>query len=137
MSAVVMVVGEGQLADFVCGELSVQYQVVRQTDWKAGVPKAADLALVLHDAWHPAVHQEAEEVLQPAGIPWLRGFVSFGEGVVGPLVRPGKPGCSQCADLRQLMAVATARRCGSCSRGWRHTGESRVTHGHRAPGFGR
>jgi ribosomal protein S12 methylthiotransferase accessory factor len=104
VSAVVVVVGEGQLADFVCGELSTQFQVVRQTDLKAGVPGAADLALVLHDAWHPSVHQEAEEVLQPAGIPWLRGFVSFGEGVVGPLVRPGKPGCSQCANLRQLMA---------------------------------
>lgn len=32
------------------------------------------------------------------------GFVSFGEGVVGPLVRPGVPGCSQCADQRYLMA---------------------------------
>ncbi|SFJ80699.1 TOMM precursor leader peptide-binding protein, partial [Thermoflavimicrobium dichotomicum] len=104
MSAVVMVVGEGQLADFVSEELSTQCQVVRQTDIQAGVPKAADLALVLHDAWHPSVHQKAEEVLQPSGIPWLRGFVSFGEGVVGPLVRPGTPGCSQCADWRRLMA---------------------------------
>jgi ribosomal protein S12 methylthiotransferase accessory factor len=104
VSALVAVVGEGLLADFVCAGLSAQYQVVRQTDLKAGVPKAADLALVLHDAWHPSVHHEAEEVLQPAGIPWLRGFVSFGEGVVGPLVRPGKPGCSQCADMRHLMA---------------------------------
>ncbi|BCU81470.1 hypothetical protein JIR001_12530 [Polycladomyces abyssicola] len=104
MSAVVMVVGEGLLADFVCGELSAQNQVVRQTDWKAGVPEATNLALVLHDTWHPSVHHKAEEVLQPTGIPWLRGFVSFGEGVVGPLVRPGTPGCSQCADWRRLMA---------------------------------
>ncbi|NGQ93611.1 TOMM precursor leader peptide-binding protein [Brevibacillus sp. SYP-B805] len=104
MSAVVVVVGEGQLADFVAGELSAQVQVVRQADWQAGVPEAADLALVLHDSWHPSVHHEAEKALQPAGIPWLRGFVSFGEGVVGPLVRPGTPGCSQCADLRQLKA---------------------------------
>ncbi|WP_047155541.1 TOMM precursor leader peptide-binding protein, partial [Aneurinibacillus tyrosinisolvens] len=29
----------------------------------------------------------------------------FGEGVVGPLVRPGAPGCSQCADMRRLMAA--------------------------------
>ncbi|GGE24238.1 hypothetical protein GCM10011571_27980 [Marinithermofilum abyssi] len=104
MSAVVAVVGEGLLADFVCGELSAQDQVVRQTDWKAGIPEAADLVLVLHDAWYPSVHHKAEEVLQPTGIPWLRGFVSFGEGVVGPLVRPGMPGCSQCADWRRLMA---------------------------------
>ncbi len=104
MSAVVLVVGEGLLADFACGELSAHYQVVRQIDFKAGVPAETDLVLVLHDAWHPSVHQEAEEVLQPIGIPWLRGFVSFGEGVVGPLVRPGTPGCSQCADTRRLMA---------------------------------
>ncbi|SFJ91875.1 TOMM precursor leader peptide-binding protein, partial [Thermoflavimicrobium dichotomicum] len=104
MSAVVMVVGEGLLADFVCRELSAQYQVVRQTDLKEGVPEAANLALVLHDSWHPSVHHKAEEVLQPIGIPWLRGFVSFDEGVVGPLVRPGKPGCSRCADLRRHLA---------------------------------
>jgi ribosomal protein S12 methylthiotransferase accessory factor len=99
----VVVVGDGLLADFVCQELSAQYRVARQTGLKQGVAEAADLVLVLHDAWHPSVHQEAEEVLQPAGIPWLRGFVSFGEGIVGPLVRSGTPGCSQCADLRQLM----------------------------------
>jgi ribosomal protein S12 methylthiotransferase accessory factor len=104
VSAVVAAVGEGLLADLVCGELSSQYQVIRQTDLKAGVPETADLALVLHDAWHPSVHHEAEEVLQQAGVPWLRGFVSFGEGVVGPLVRPGTPGCSRCADWRRLMA---------------------------------
>jgi ribosomal protein S12 methylthiotransferase accessory factor len=104
VNAVVAVVGEGLLVDFVCGELSAHDLVVRQTDWKAGVPEAADLVLVLHDAWYPSIHYKAEEVLQPTGIPWLRGFVSFGEGVVGPLVRPGTPGCSQCADLRRLMA---------------------------------
>ncbi|AIE60234.1 TOMM precursor leader peptide-binding protein [Bacillus methanolicus] len=104
MSAVVAVVGEGLLADRVCGDLSSQYQVVRQTDFESGIPESIDLALVLHDAWNPSVHQKAEEVLQPTGIPWLRGFVSFGEGVVGPLVRPGTPGCSQCADHRHLMA---------------------------------
>jgi ribosomal protein S12 methylthiotransferase accessory factor len=104
VSAVVTVVGAGLLADFVCGELSAHYEVVRQTDFKEEIPDGTDLALVLHDAWDPSVHENAEEVLQPTGIPWLRGFVSFGEGVVGPLVRPGTAGCSQCADLRQIMA---------------------------------
>lgn len=104
MSAFVAVVGEGALADLVSGELSALCRVVRLTDFKAGIPKAAKFALVLHDAWHPSVHREAEQILQTAGIPWLRGFVAFGEGVVGPLVRPGMPGCSQCADTRRLMA---------------------------------
>ncbi len=89
MSAVVMVVGEGLLADHMCRELSTQYQVVRQIDFKAGVQKATDLVLVLHDTWNPSFHQKAEEVLRKVRVPWLRGFVSFGEGVVGPLGSPG------------------------------------------------
>ncbi|HWO95046.1 MAG TPA: TOMM precursor leader peptide-binding protein [Bacillus sp. (in: firmicutes)] len=104
MSAVVVVVGEGLLADLVCGELSAQYQVVHHTDFGAGVPESADLVLLLHDSWNPSVHQQAEEVLRPIGIPWLRGFVSFGEGVIGPFVRSDTKGCSQCAELRRLMA---------------------------------
>ncbi|MBY0148194.1 TOMM precursor leader peptide-binding protein [Neobacillus niacini] len=103
MSAVMLVVGEGLLADHMCKDLSSQYLVFRQTDFGAIVPGSIDLALVLHDAWNPAVHQKAEEVFQRTNTPWLRGFVSFGEGVIGPLVRPGTPGCSQCADMRRIM----------------------------------
>ncbi|WP_433945045.1 TOMM precursor leader peptide-binding protein [Paenibacillus sp. SN-8-1] len=104
MSATVGIVGEGVLADCVSGELSTQFEVVRQSDFEAGVPGAVDLVLLLDDAWNPYIHQQAEELLRPVGIPWLRGFVSFGEGVIGPLVRPGTQGCSQCADTRRLMA---------------------------------
>jgi ribosomal protein S12 methylthiotransferase accessory factor len=104
MGTCVLMVGEGILADLVYEKLSVQYQVVRQIDFEEGVPEETSLALVLHDAWHPSVHHKAEEVLRPLGIPWLRGFVSFGEGVIGPLVRPNNPGCSQCADMRRLIA---------------------------------
>jgi ribosomal protein S12 methylthiotransferase accessory factor len=100
----VLVVGEGVLADHVHGDLSGQYQVNRQTDFEAGIPQTTAMVLLLQDAWNPAVHVKAEEVIRQAGIPWLRGFVSFGEGVVGPLVHPGVPGCSQCADQRHLMA---------------------------------
>ena len=98
-----LVVGEGLLADHICKELSSQYSIFRQTDFGAIVHGSIDLALVLHDAWNPSVHQKAEEMFQHTNIPWLRGFVSFGEGVIGPLVRPGTPGCSQCTDLRRLM----------------------------------
>ncbi|MBN6886742.1 ribosomal protein S12 methylthiotransferase accessory factor [Cytobacillus horneckiae] len=104
MSAVVLIVGEGYLRDIVCERLSAHYEVIRQADFEAGIPQPTDLALVLHDAWNPSVHQKAEEMLRSNNIPWLRGFVSFGEGVVGPFVRPDTPGCSQCADTRRLMA---------------------------------
>ncbi|TVX99118.1 TOMM precursor leader peptide-binding protein [Cohnella terricola] len=104
MSAVVAVVGEGDLAELVCGELISECQIVRLADFREEMPAAAEFALVLHDAWHPAVHREAETNLRAAGIPFLRGFIAFGEGVIGPLVRPGLAGCSRCADTRQLIA---------------------------------
>ncbi len=104
MSEVVAVVGEGLLSDFVCDELFGKYEVIRQTDFKADAMKAAKLVLVLKDDWRPSYYLKAEEVLREAGLPWLSGFVLFDEGVVGPLVRPGTPGCSQCADTRRIMA---------------------------------
>ena len=109
MSAVVAVVGEGVLAELVCGELISECRIVRLTDIREGLPEDVEFALVLNDAWHPAVHREAEAELKAAGIPWLRGFVAFGEGVVGPLVRPGQSGCSRCADTRQLIAGRDSR----------------------------
>jgi ribosomal protein S12 methylthiotransferase accessory factor len=101
VSAVVLVVGEGLLADRMCEDLSSQYLVFRQSDFGAIVPDRIDLALVLHDVWKPMVHQKAEEVFRQTNTPWLRGFVAFGEGIVGPFVQPGKAGCSQCAELRR------------------------------------
>jgi ribosomal protein S12 methylthiotransferase accessory factor len=103
LSSFVVIIGDGQLADHVGEELSSRYQVFRRPDFKNGLPANAELILVLHDLWNPDAHQKAEEVAKKTGTPWLRGFVSFGEGVIGPLVRPDTPGCSECADLRRLL----------------------------------
>jgi ribosomal protein S12 methylthiotransferase accessory factor len=101
---VVTIVGEGLLADLVSDQLSEQYKVNRQIDFKHGALESAILVLVLNDDWRPSNYEIAEKVLQQAGIPWLRGFILHDEGVIGPLVQPGKPGCSQCADLRLFAA---------------------------------
>ncbi|MEH7250188.1 TOMM precursor leader peptide-binding protein [Neobacillus niacini] len=106
MSTVMLVVGEGLLADYVSEELSSQYSLFRQTDFGAIVPDRIEIALVLHDAWNPSVHQKAEEVFRQTNTPWLRGFVTFGEGVVGPFVQPGTQGCAQCADLRRTITAS-------------------------------
>jgi len=103
MSSFVVIVGEGWMADRVCADLSARYPVFRQDDFEKRFPVNTDLVLTLHDTWNPAVHLKAEEVMRQTSIPWMRGFVSFGEGIVGPLVRPNTPGCSQCADLRRLL----------------------------------
>ncbi|MBT2663170.1 TOMM precursor leader peptide-binding protein [Bacillus sp. ISL-45] len=103
MSSFVIIIGEGWLADSVAEELSARYQVFRRIDFENGLPEKSELMLVLHDYWNPIAHQKAEEAVKLTGSPWLRAFVSFGEGIIGPLVRPGTPGCSQCADLRKLL----------------------------------
>jgi ribosomal protein S12 methylthiotransferase accessory factor len=104
VSALVLVVGEGLLADYTCRQLSEQFQIVHKTDFTEGVSESTDLVLVLDDAWYPSIHQKAEMIMKPTRIPWIRGFVSFGEGIIGPLIHGSSPGCSNCADIRQIMA---------------------------------
>jgi ribosomal protein S12 methylthiotransferase accessory factor len=104
VSALVLVIGEGLLAEYTCRQLSNQFHIVHKPDFKEGLSEETDLVLVLDDAWYPSIHQKAEKIMQPTGIPWIRGFVSFGEGIVGPLVQGSSPGCSNCADIRKIMA---------------------------------
>lgn len=103
MTAHILIDGDGLLADYVCDQLSTNYLVSRQSIFEE-IPEETELALVLEDAWHPSIHHKAEERFRTAGIPWLRGYVSFGEGIIGPFVRHDKPGCSRCADKRRLIA---------------------------------
>ncbi|MED1467559.1 TOMM precursor leader peptide-binding protein [Bacillus salipaludis] len=103
MTALILIDGDGLLAEYVFEQLSATYHVRRQSMIEE-IPEETELALVLDDAWHPSKHRKADERFKAAGIPWLRGFVSFGEGIIGPFVRPGTPGCSHCADKRRLLA---------------------------------
>ncbi|WP_066308054.1 TOMM precursor leader peptide-binding protein [Bacillus sp. FJAT-29814] len=103
MTACILIVGDGILADFVCDQLSTNYLVRRQSMLEE-IPNDAKLALVLDDAWNPSNHHKAEAQFRTAGIPWLRGFVSFGEGIIGPLVGYETTGCYLCADKRRLFA---------------------------------
>lgn len=103
MSLSVGVLGKGLLADLIFEPLSKKYSVFRVKEVHQ-IPKETDLVLVLDDTWNPMVYVQAEEALSALKIPWLRGLVYFGEGIIGPLVRPGIKGCSQCADERRIMA---------------------------------
>lgn len=103
MTAHILIVGEGLLADYVYDQLSDNYSVTHQSIL-GEIPEDTEFALVLHDGWNSAMNQNAEERFRASSIPWLRGSVSFGEGIIGPLVRPGIPGCSLCADKRRLVA---------------------------------
>ncbi|CAM4291240.1 bacteriocin biosynthesis protein SagD [Bacillus manliponensis] len=100
MSASIVIVGEGLLANYAYEKLSVYYNVNQQNDFQIDINRQTDLLLVLHDIWNPNIHRQAEYI----GIPWLRAFISFGEGIIGPFVQPRTSGCSQCADMRRLLA---------------------------------
>ncbi|SFL65969.1 ribosomal protein S12 methylthiotransferase accessory factor [Paenibacillus sp. 1_12] len=104
MKSVIAIVGEGRLAELVFRELSSFYTIVRQNDFEKGVPAGAKLVVVLGDKASSSFYHEMEEVLQSTEIPWISGFVAVDEGVVGPLVRPGLPGCSLCASMRYQTA---------------------------------
>ncbi|MCY8540862.1 TOMM precursor leader peptide-binding protein [Bacillus haynesii] len=104
MKRCILVVGEGLMAEGASQQLSAEYNVIRRSDFESRIPAETSFVLVLHDAWRPLLYREAEKVLRAAGIPWLRGFASFGEGVIGPLVYPSESGCSKCADMRRYVS---------------------------------
>ncbi len=105
MSANITLLGNGMLQQRVAKELAPFHHLTLLPDLEKAILKNTTLLLVIHDYWNPSIHKQAEEVAREHGIDWLRGFLSFGEGVVGPLVRPGREGCSQCADTRKMMAA--------------------------------
>ncbi|MBY0600185.1 TOMM precursor leader peptide-binding protein [Bacillus bingmayongensis] len=104
MDRKILIVGDGTLADYVNQQLSVHYPIIHQHTIEESLPENIHLALVLHDGSPPSIHQKAEQIFRSANIPWLRGFTSFGEGIIGPYVKPNKPGCSYCADARRFIA---------------------------------
>ncbi|WNQ13344.1 TOMM precursor leader peptide-binding protein [Paenibacillus aurantius] len=105
MSRRILVIGSGRLAEQVSRKLSSLCQVTRMNEGlPADLAPEYDLGLVALDAWDPPVIRAAEQALGKAGFPWLPLYVSFGEGIVGPLVRSGVSGCSRCADYRLYMA---------------------------------
>ncbi|WP_273834235.1 TOMM precursor leader peptide-binding protein [Guptibacillus sedimenti] len=104
MSAHITLVGNGLLRDCVAEQLA-PHHLTLLSDLEGTIPEETSLLLVIHDSWHPSLHTQAEEVARELGINWLRAFLSFGEGVIGPLVQPGIAGCSQCADTRKMMAA--------------------------------
>ncbi|TMV43991.1 TOMM precursor leader peptide-binding protein [Paenibacillus mesophilus] len=104
MTKTVSVIGEGMIAAIVSKTLSDRFEVVCQSELALNVPESAELIIVVYDEERSSDYIDAGEVLGRTGIPWLRGFTCRDEGFVGPLVRPGIPGCSLCADNRRLLA---------------------------------
>ncbi|PGL70658.1 TOMM precursor leader peptide-binding protein [Bacillus sp. AFS055030] len=104
MNSTVAIFGEGLLSKYTSEILINKYKIVQQKDLASKVSEDTSLLLVLDDAWNPKIYEKVDEVFKLGTVPWLRACVSFGEGVIGPLVYPGQKGCIKCADFRRLMA---------------------------------
>lgn len=83
MTQNILLIGDGLLADYVHDQLCKQYSIIRQHTIADETPENIDLALVLHDGSPSTIHHDAELTFRSNLIPWLRGFTSFGEGVIG------------------------------------------------------
>ncbi|PDY93714.1 TOMM precursor leader peptide-binding protein [Bacillus toyonensis] len=104
MTQHILLIGDGLLADYVHDQLRKQYSIIRQHTITDELPENINLALVLHDGSPSTIHHDAELVFRSNHIPWLRAFTSFGEGVIGPYIRPLATGCTHCADGRRFIA---------------------------------
>ncbi|MFZ0474187.1 MAG: TOMM precursor leader peptide-binding protein [Halobacillus sp.] len=105
MNSTIALVGRGRLLHLTAEELSPQWELAQLPDFNAPIPEDTRLMIVLHDTWDPSIYLQAKAAAVSCGVEWLPGFVSFGAGVAGPLVRPRSAGCSQCAESRRLMAA--------------------------------
>jgi ribosomal protein S12 methylthiotransferase accessory factor len=104
----VLVEGTGLLPEYVKELLSTRFNILRCRSLDE-IPNETEFALVLDDSWRPSLYRKAAKIFRSAAIPWLRAFVSFGEGITGPIVIPDKPGCTSCAELRRLIAGPNRR----------------------------
>ena len=106
----ILLIGDGLLADYVHDQLCKQYSIIRQH-----TPK--ELPENIHLSYYrisSTIHHDAELIFRSNHIPWLRGFTSFGEGIIGP-IHPLTPGCSHCSDGRRFIAGFDQKKCGNYS----------------------
>ncbi|WP_276357943.1 TOMM precursor leader peptide-binding protein [Cohnella caldifontis] len=103
----IAIVGEGRLADLVAESLSAERPVLRLGDAiRSDVPESVVFVVAVHDEYRPSAYQAINMALREAGIPWLSATVIADEGIVGPYVRPGEPGCPHCALKRRTTSSA-------------------------------
>lgn len=69
------------------------------------------LFLSIHDTWQPRTQSILNRYSLQWRIPWLRAYVGWGQGVIGPCVFPWESGCMTCAETRQLAAREDAPHC--------------------------
>ena len=112
MTQNILLIGDGILADYVHDQLCKQYSIIRQHTIADELLKIST-SLSYYDGSPSTIHHDAELTFRSNHIPWLRGFTSFGEGIIGPYIHPLAAGCTHCADGRRFIAGFDQKKCGS------------------------
>lgn len=115
MTQNILLIGDGLLADYVHDQLCKQYSIIRQHTLPEVLPENIHLALVLHDGSPSTIHHDAELIFRSNHIPWLRGFTSFGEGIIGPYIHPLTPDVPIVLMDAVLSLALTKKKCGNYS----------------------
>jgi ribosomal protein S12 methylthiotransferase accessory factor len=95
-------VGTGLLADAVAGALAGHGRAERVGDADlASLDASYTLLVTATDEWDTSGYPGLRQACATAGLPWLPVRAELGSVVVGPLERPGVPGCVDCLHTRR------------------------------------
>ena len=97
----IAVCGRGLIADAAAAALQDVAGITRVTVEMLSVPGAWDGLVVASDCWDLGAHSTAHQACQARRIPWLPIHTELSTAVIGPLTRPGRPGCPVCLGLRR------------------------------------
>ncbi|MEV7676666.1 TOMM precursor leader peptide-binding protein [Streptomyces sp. NPDC088752] len=105
----IVVIGKGRLAEAVLATMSdslkdhssVLYLTTVEGLDSMADPGPATLVLSVHDTWDEARDARIGEAIRSLGHIWLPVRTELHQVVVGPVERPGAPGCHDCARLRR------------------------------------
>ncbi|MFI6813005.1 TOMM precursor leader peptide-binding protein [Nonomuraea sp. NPDC050328] len=96
-----VLVGRGMLADAVARAVRA---LRAGPDGLASAPEDVPLVIVCADGWDGRPYARVNKTCTAREVPWLPVRAELGRVVVGPLTRPGVPGCVSCAEERRLRA---------------------------------
>jgi ribosomal protein S12 methylthiotransferase accessory factor len=98
---VIAVCGSGLIADAAAAALRSCATIERITAQMLPVPGTWGGLVLASDGWDLGAHSAAHAACQARSTPWMPVHAELGTVVIGPLTRPGRPGCPVCFRLRR------------------------------------
>ncbi|MGI5282703.1 TOMM precursor leader peptide-binding protein [Nonomuraea polychroma] len=96
-----VLIGHGVIADAVAEALAPLRADLAEL---AALPEEGPVVITAADGWDTRAYQRIQKTCAAKRLAWLPVHAELGRVVVGPCVRPGRPGCVQCAEERRRRA---------------------------------